>query len=96
MGVAKDSPLKNPEQIPYLTPPPPVQSQASPADEEDTPNMRELVRAIDTHVKIVDLEVTSNLNAAEDVQAQPPPTDQPAEDAVQLPPIDLSVWYSNF
>ena len=30
------------------------------------PNTRELVRAIDTHIETVDLEVTSNLNAAED------------------------------
>ena len=99
MGVAKDSPLRNLEQIPYPTPPPPVQSQVGLGDEEDTPNMRELVHAIDTHMKMVDLEVTSNLNAAEDVQAQPPPTDQPtedtpkrqAEDAVQLLPTDPSI-----
>ena len=74
MGVLEDSPLKNPEQIPYPTPPPPVQSQAGVVDEEDTPSMRELVQAIDTHVETVDLKVTSNLNAAEDAQVQQPPT----------------------
>ena len=37
MRMPKDSPLRNPEQIPYPTPPPPVQSQASAADEEDNP-----------------------------------------------------------
>ena len=41
-----------------------MQSQADAADEEDSPSMRELVRAIDTHV---DLEATSNLDIAEDV-----------------------------
>ena len=55
MRVAEDSPLRNPEQIPYPTPPPPVQSQAGAVDEEDTPMMRELVRVIATHVETVDL-----------------------------------------
>ena len=32
--------------------------------------MRELVRKIDTHAKIVDLKATSNPNAAEDAQIQ--------------------------
>ena len=67
MGVLKDSLVRNPGQIPYLTPPPLVQSQVDVAD-EDTPNMRELVRATDTHVESVDLEVTSNLNATEGAQ----------------------------
>ena len=67
MGVAEDSPLRNSDQIPYPAPPPPVQSQAITANEEDTPNMRELVHTIDTHVEMVDLEVTSNLNATIDI-----------------------------
>lgn len=57
------------------------------------------MRAIDTHVEMVDLKVTSNLKAAEDVQAQPLPADHPtvdalewlAKNAVQLSPIDPSV-----
>ena len=57
MGVAEDSPLRNLEQIPYPAPPPSVQSQAGAIDKEDTPSMRESVRAIDTHVEMVDLEV---------------------------------------
>ena len=40
--------------------------------------MRELVRAIDSHVELVDLEVTSNLHSGdqlgEDIHAQPPLT----------------------
>ena len=66
MGVPKYSPLRNLEQISYPAPPPPVQSQADAADEEDTPNIRELVQAIDTHVETVNLEVTNNLNAVGD------------------------------
>ena len=61
---------------------PPVQSQSGAVDEEDTPSMRELVCEINTHVELVDLEVTSNLNVVlpgtqptEDVQAPLFPTD---------------------
>ena len=67
IGVAEDSPLRNLKQIPYLAPPPLVQSQAIATNEEDTPSIRELLHAIDTHVEMVNLEVTSNLNAAVDV-----------------------------
>ena len=81
MGIAEDSPLRNPKQIPYPTPLPPVQSQADAVDEENTPNMRKLVRVIDIHMEMVDLEVTNNLNAVEDVQAQPFPAGQPIEEA---------------
>ena len=69
MGVADDSPLRNPKQIPYPAPPPPIQSQVDAVDEEDTPSMRELVRVIDSHVETVNLEITSNLNVVEDAQA---------------------------
>ena len=64
MGVAEDSPLRNPEQIPYPIPTPLVQSQVGIADEEETLSIRELVHAIDTHVDMVDLEVTNNPYAA--------------------------------
>ena len=70
MRMAEDSPLRNSEQIPYSAPPPPVQSQAGAAEEEDTLSMRELVHTINTHVEMVDLEVTNNLNANDDVQVQ--------------------------
>ena len=77
MGVAKDSPLRNPEQILYPTPVLLVQSQANAADEEETLSMRELVHAIDTHVEMVDLEVTSNLHAVEEGQGQSLAVDLP-------------------
>ena len=60
-GVPGDSQLWNPKQIPRPTLTNPIQSQAD--DDEDTPSMRELVEAINTHVVNLDLEVTSNLNA---------------------------------
>ena len=82
MRVPDDSPLRNPKQIPFPTPPPPIQSQSGVVDEEDTPSMRELVCEINTHVQLVDLEVICNLNAVlpgtqptEDVQAPLFPTD---------------------
>ena len=62
---ARRFPIEESRKNPILAPPPPVQSQANAADEEDTPSMRELVRAIDAHV---DLEATSNFNTIEDVQ----------------------------
>lgn len=43
MGVAEDSPQRNPKQIPYPAPFPLIQSQASAADEEDTPSLKKLV-----------------------------------------------------
>lgn len=51
--------------------------------------MRELVRAINTHVEMVDLEVTNNLNVAEDIQAQQFPADQPNKEAPTQPTEDL-------
>ena len=82
LGVAEDSPLRNPEQIPF-----------------PAPSIRELVRTIDTHVEMVDLEVTSNLNATKHIQVQTPPADPPTkdapkhstEDASQLSPTNPSV-----
>ena len=61
--------------------------------------MRELVHAIDIHVEMVDLEVTSNLHVTGDGQGQTISTEQPTESApahyannvVQLPSVDPSV-----
>ena len=85
MGVPKDSPLRNLAQVPYLAPPPPAQSQVDVVDEEETPSMRKLVRAIDTYGDNADHEVASNLDVADYVQGQQPPTkgvpSQPVDDA---------------
>lgn len=56
-------------------------------DEEDTPSMRDLVRAIDAHVEMVDLEVMSNIRTEDDgAQNQTPPTAQSTKDIPrQLP-----------
>ena len=84
MGVPKDSLLRNLAQFPYLAPPPPCQSQVDVVDEEETPSMRKLVRAIDTYGDNADHEVTSNLDVADYVQGQQPPTkgvpSQPVDD----------------
>ena len=60
MGVPEDSPLRNPDQIPFLNLPTVVQNIIGVIDEEETTSMRELVEAIDFHVEPVDLEATSN------------------------------------
>ena len=44
MGVPDDSPLRNPEQIPFPEPPPPIQDPSDADDKEDTPSMKELVQ----------------------------------------------------
>lgn len=64
MEVPDDSPLRNPEKIPFPEPPPLVQNPIGVDNEEDTPNMRELVQEIESHVELVDLEITSNLDTS--------------------------------
>ena len=98
MAVAKDSPLRNLKQILYPAPVLLVQSQANAADEEETLSMRELVHAIDTHVEMVDLEVTSNLHAVEEGQGQSLAADLPvgsvpvhqADEVIQAPTAEPS------
>nr|POE79227.1 hypothetical protein CFP56_31356 [Quercus suber] len=53
-------------------------SQAEAADDKDTPSMRALVEAIDTHVENANMEATSNLNAPGHAKNQRPTT----EDAI--------------
>ena len=74
--------------------PPLVQSQAIAINEEDTPSIRELLHTIDTHVEMVNLEVTSNLNAAVDVQAQQLPSSQPIEEPPTQPVEDATLSQS--
>lgn len=86
MGVADDSPLRNPEQIPFPKPPPPIQQNPTSAEEEeDTPGMRELVEEIDSHVELVDLEITSNPNVEPDLV----PSQFP--DFATLPTVDTTL-----
>ena len=83
MGVPDDSLLRNPEQIPYPEPPlPPIQNPID-AEEGDTPSLRALVEAIDSHVELVDLEITSNLDALlhNAPSSNPDPITQPTGDA---------------
>ena len=95
IGVLEDSPLRNPDQIPFLDPSPPVQNPSDTVDEEGTPSIRELVQVIDSHVELVNLEVTSNLRTCsqpnENVQIQPPPSAQPIEDIIKQPAKDAAL-----
>ena len=76
LGVPEDSPLRNPNQIPFPGPSLVAQNPSGATDEEESSSMRELVEAIDSYVELVDLEVTSNFRAndwpGEDAQLQPP------------------------
>ena len=95
IGVLEDSSLRNLDQIPFPDASPPVQNPSDTVDEEGTPSIRELVRVIDSHVKLVNLEVTSNLCTSsqpnENVQIQPPPSAQPTEDIIKQPAKDAAL-----
>ena len=60
MGVLKDSPLRDPSQIPFPSPTPTMQNPLGPIDEEKSPSMRELVEQIDSYMELDDIEVTSS------------------------------------
>ena len=57
-----------------------MQNPSEPIDEEETISMRELVEQIDSHVELVDAEVSSNPHVGdqpnEDLQLQPFMTNQ--------------------
>ena len=94
LGVASAQgfPTEEPRTNPMLSSYSPIQSQVDATDDEDTPSMRELVQAIGTHMKTIDLEVTSNLNAPKNEEAQQLPAedvlDQHADDAAHFFPAD--------
>lgn len=54
MGLPKDSPFRNPDQIPYSKPPLPTTQNPTEAKYEDTLSMRKLVQAIDSHTELID------------------------------------------
>ena len=60
LRVPKDSPLRDPGQIPFPSSTPAVQNSPVPIDEEDMASIRELVEQIDTHLELDDTEATSN------------------------------------
>ena len=60
LKVLKDSPLRDPGQIPFPSSTPAVKNPPVPIDEEDMASIRELVEQIDTHVELDDTEATSN------------------------------------
>ena len=53
LGVLKDSPLRDPSQIAFLSPTPTVQNPLEPIDEKETQSIRELVKQIDSHVELM-------------------------------------------
>ena len=65
IGVPEDSPLRNPNQIPFPYLPTTLQRTPGAIDEEETTSMRELVEAINSYVEPIDLEATNNLHAGD-------------------------------
>ena len=86
MGVPKDSPLRNPDQIPYPEAPPTTTQKPTEAEEEDALSMRELVQAIDSRAELIDLEITSNPNVVP-TTAQPQPADLNIQPLVNFAPV---------
>nr|POF12436.1 hypothetical protein CFP56_44869 [Quercus suber] len=89
IGVSDDSPLRNPEQIPYPNHFPLVQNPTGAREEEeDTPSIRELMHVIDSHAELIDLEITNNPNAMKDstLPQFPDPNAQPAMDMNPVQP----------
>lgn len=86
MGVPEDSPLRNTNQIRYPKPSPPTTPKPTEAEDEDTPSMRELVQAINSHAELIDLEITSNPSVVPTI-AQPQSTYPNIQPPVNLSPI---------
>ena len=65
LGVLEDSPMRDPDQIPFPSPAAAMQDPSVPIKEEETASMRELVEQIDAHVKSDETETTS-ISSAQD------------------------------
>ena len=59
LRVPEDSPLRDPDQIPFPSLAATVQNPPVPIEEEETTSMRELVEQIDANVESDDTEATS-------------------------------------
>ena len=85
MGVAEDSPLRNPKKIPYPTPFAPAQSQAGAADEEDTPMWRLLISRSPATSMLPKMHKSSNLPPIS--QPRMSQTGKPRMQSIPRPPI---------
>ena len=63
LGVPEDSPLRDPNQIPFPSPVTAVQDPPVLVEEEETASMRELVEQIDAYAEPDEMEATSIPNA---------------------------------
>ena len=72
MGVLEDSHLRDPGQIPFLSPVPTAQDAPGSIDEEETASMRELVKQIDAHAEPEETEATSIPTVQELLGEDPP------------------------
>ena len=78
-GSSRDSHLRDPSQIPFLSPITAVQDPPTAAEEEETASMRELVEQIDAHAEPEDMEATS-ISTVQELLGEDshfPLTDQP-------------------
>ena len=66
LGVPEDSPLRDPDQIPFPGLVTAAQDHPAPVEEEETASMQELVEQIDAHIEIDEMDATS-MPSARDV-----------------------------
>ena len=63
MGVLEESPFKIPKQIPYPEAPSPLVQNLNRVEEEESQSMKELVAENDSHVELIDLKISNDLDA---------------------------------
>ena len=71
LGLPKDSPFKDPDQIPY---PKPLQPSSvwdpTQNEEEDSLSMRELVEEIESYTEVIEFDIPGNPTTAEGQMTQ--------------------------
>nr|POE82860.1 hypothetical protein CFP56_28265 [Quercus suber] len=70
LGVPEDSPFRDPKQVPYPKPSPPLVQDLTHVEEESQ-SMRALVKEIKSHVEVIELDISSNPNTRQDQVLQP-------------------------
>ena len=95
LEVPKDSPLRDPSQIAFPSLTSAVQNPLEPIDEEETQSMRELVKQIDSHMELDEMEATNIPYAGDqpgqDIPLQPTSDQQPIETTAQTQSADLTI-----
>ena len=71
LGVPEDSPLRDPDQIPFPSTAAAVQNPLAPIEEEEIASMKELAEQIDAHAESNDMEATSIPHTQDQLSVDP-------------------------